>query len=526
MLASPFRVHTIAPVTMNWLSTFLLLLLPVLALAGPSFSPMFTDGAVLQQGCNVPVWGRAEPGEHVTVSFQDQQIGATTDADGNWQVLLSPLTADASESELRIQGSTTLTLHRILVGEVWLCVVQGESQASLGQVEAAHTEASDRPLPPLRYMDLSTGRIQGPTPQVCPAWADASTARAPFSSFEAFFFARHLQRKIAVPIGIIQVSVSSGNPAAWLSPAAIKSNPQLSFIPQHWAEEQATYPGKIQAFQLATAEWKKGEQKAKEAGPAKLAAFHQKKHFPPEPLLTAPCAYFEQFLTHIVPYSLRGISWHETKTTALHAAEYEATLRALIQSTRAHFGSPALAFIIVQLGPQPIESDVQIENGALLRHAQSAILDIPNTQLVVSLDLGDAKSVHPFTPQELARRLGQTALGTIYNLDVEYRGPSVRQAVFEHGKLRVDFDHASTGLIAYKKPVQDLEVAGADGKFYPATALIHGSSLAISCPKVNGPQTIRYAWNKAPYANLANGAGLPAAPFVFQLIQGQVPPAQ
>jgi sialate O-acetylesterase len=83
----------------------------------------------------------------------------------------------------------------------------------------------------------------------------------------------------------------------------------------------------------------------------------------------------------------------------------------------------------------------------------------------------------------------------------------------EGAALRVTFAHAGDGLVAHDRPVQSLEVAGADRVFRPATAQIIRDTLLVSAPDVRDPVAVRYAWSNAPEANLYNGSGLPAAPF-------------
>jgi sialate O-acetylesterase len=79
--------------------------------------------------------------------------------------------------------------------------------------------------------------------------------------------------------------------------------------------------------------------------------------------------------------------------------------------------------------------------------------------------------------------------------------------------MRVYFSHAATGLISYDRPVQSLEIAGADMRFYPATGKIDRGTLLVFAREVKEPIAVRYAWSNAPVANLYNGAGLPALPF-------------
>jgi len=79
--------------------------------------------------------------------------------------------------------------------------------------------------------------------------------------------------------------------------------------------------------------------------------------------------------------------------------------------------------------------------------------------------------------------------------------------------MRVSFDEVATGLTSENKPPQAFELAGADRKFYPATATIDRDTIVVKAPQVPAPVAVRYAWSNVPVANLYNGAGLPAAPF-------------
>ena len=79
--------------------------------------------------------------------------------------------------------------------------------------------------------------------------------------------------------------------------------------------------------------------------------------------------------------------------------------------------------------------------------------------------------------------------------------------------MRVQFAHTMSGLVAHEKPVQSLELAGADKVFRAAIARIERDTLLVSSPEVRVPVAVRYAWRNAPEANLFNGSGLPAAPF-------------
>jgi sialate O-acetylesterase len=137
---------------------------------------------------------------------------------------------------------------------------------------------------------------------------------------------------------------------------------------------------------------------------------------------------------------------------------------------------------------------------------------LPNTGQALAIDIGNPTDIHPANKQDVGRRLALLAKNRVYGTTVDDTGPTFASATREGAALRVRFTAAS-GLIAHDKPVQSLELAGADKIFRPATAKIERETLLVSSPAVKEPVAVRYAWKNAPEANLYNGAGLPAVPF-------------
>ena len=93
--------------------------------ASLTLDPVFTDAMVLQRETDVPVWGEAEPGIKITVSFAGKLYIAHADEQGNWQALLSPMKASATPSTLRVRaGEEEVSIQNVHVGEVWLLAGQ------------------------------------------------------------------------------------------------------------------------------------------------------------------------------------------------------------------------------------------------------------------------------------------------------------------------------------------------------------------------------------------------------------------
>src|SRR5215210_5446541 len=134
---------------LGFLMAAIALLMPAARARADVVLPDVISGAmVLQRERAVPVWGKADPGEAVTVRFANQSKRTTADRDGKWRVDLEPMRANATPVTMTVSGRNTIELRDILVGEVWLLAGQSNMQRLLGETadgEAA-TAAADHPL--------------------------------------------------------------------------------------------------------------------------------------------------------------------------------------------------------------------------------------------------------------------------------------------------------------------------------------------------------------------------------------------
>jgi sialate O-acetylesterase len=132
---------------------------------------------------------------------------------------------------------------------------------------------------------------------------------------------------------------------------------------------------------------------------------------------------------------------------------------------------------------------------------------------VTASDLGSG--IHPSNKSGYGYRSARVALGAVYGKKVEIYGPTYKSHAVEGDKVRVTFGHVGGGL-AFKHgdKLQGFAVAGEDGKFHWADAVIEKDAVVLSSPKVKKPVAVRYAWAAThPWANLFNKDGLPALPF-------------
>jgi len=220
-------------------------------------------------------------------------------------------------------------------------------------------------------------------------------------------------------------------------------------------------------------------------------------------------ALYNGMIAPLVPYGIRGALWYQGESNVDQHRQYRDLMIAMIRDWRFRWGLGQFPFLFVQL--PNFKGDA---TWPYLREAQAQALSEPNTAMAVTIDIGDPMDIHPRNKQEVARRLALIAMVRCYGMDcIDFSGPALKQVEIVGNVARVFLEH-SRGLNAGDGgDVSGFELAGQDGVYHPATAVIEGAYVQVTSEDVPKPATVRYAWRDAPDVNLRNEAGLPAAPF-------------
>jgi sialate O-acetylesterase len=444
--------------------------------AAPTLAPLFQDHAVLQADKPIPVWGRAEPGEHVKVSFHGLSAGAQAGPDGRWTVVLPPVGADPVGGLLAAEGRGTASVRDAVVGEVWICSGQSNMEFTLNgggvfRVDNAEREVADAQFPLIRQFKVAHQVSDAPRDTVSGSWQPCTPASAAQFCAVGYFFARDIHRRLGVPVGIVTCTWSGSPLESWMSASALAAFP--GFTNGH--PEPGAPPGREDFW--------------------------------------VPGCLFNGMVNPLLPYAVRGVLWYQGESNVGRAALYARQFPALISSWRSHLGQGDIPFLWVQLPGFAPEGRASGDAWALFREAQSRALALPATGEAVSIDIGDPANVHPRNKQEVGRRLALLAKARVYGIAVDDSGPALQSLAAEGASMRVSFAHAAEGLTLSTGNPQSFEVAGADRKFHRAEVTLAGDSVVLRSPAVPAPVAVRYAWRDAPAAELFNGAGLPAAPF-------------
>jgi sialate O-acetylesterase len=490
---------------MNGIARCLGLLTAACALqAAVKLPALISDHMVLQQGMPVRVWGSADAGENVKVAFQGQTVTVTAAENGKWTAWLKPLVA-AGPLELTIND---LTIHDVLVGEVWLGSGQSNMEFRL-QTAMNHDEEIGHADYPMIHLFLVKHVVADqPADDVIGTWQVCSPASAKGFSAVEYFFGRHLQANLHVPMGLIE-SDWGGTPAqSWASRPAMESEPALKFVLDDWDKRLANYPAAKERYDNTTIPaWTKAVEDAKAAG----------KNPPNKPGLpegpghpNTPAGLYNAMIAPLVPYGIRGAIWYQGESNAseAHAYKYRRLFATMIQDWRNRWGEGDFPFYFVQLAN--FKSNIY---WPVLRESQTETLRLANTGMAVTIDVGDPTNIHPTNKQDVGLRLALAARALTYKQAVEYAGPTFQSAVPESAAMRVYMSHSDAMQARGGGAITGFEVAGADGKYAPAEAKIDGNTLVVSSTQVTSPVAVRYAWADNPTCNLVNQVGLPAGPF-------------
>lgn len=226
---------------------------------------------------------------------------------------------------------------------------------------------------------------------------------------------------------------------------------------------------------------------------------------------------YNGMIAPLVPFPIKGTIWYQGEQNAARYQQYRTLLPTLIKDWRTRFGSE-FTFLIVQLAnyqqPSPQPTDPM---WARMRETQRYLgQTVPGCGTAVTIDIGEAEDIHPKNKQEVGRRLALIAEGITYGKPIEYYGPLYHTMKNEGTAFRLYFTHLGGGLVAKESAngiLTGFSIAGEDGKFVWADAVIDGDTVVVSSPLVAKPVAVRYAWANNPLCNLYNKAGLPASPF-------------
>lgn len=488
----------------------LALLPPAVSSAQITLPRILADHMVMQRDLPVHVWGMAPPGEAVSVVFRGETQSAAADRLGRWSVYLKPGAA-GGPFDLTVKGTAatgntsepSITLKDVLVGDVW--VASGQSNMEFEMRKAA-TAAADLPHadnPRIRLLIVKKRASDFPQDDTdTDGWAVSSPESAKEFSAVAWYFAREIEQREHIPVGVIDSTWGGTVAESWIRLTALGEDASLN--PLFYSR------GKMLDREVESQLELKDEERQTKAAAAQGQPAPKFNWHPPL-ASWGPGLLYNGMIAPLTPLPIRGVIWYQGESnSALERFNiYDRVMRNLIEDWRRQWSVGAFPFLYVQISN--FKSSPK-EDWASLRQQQVKTLGLVNTAMAVTIDIGNPDDVHPTDKLDVGQRLARAARALCYGEKVEYFGPMFRQVTPEGTSIRVWLDHAK-GLTAKGGAVTGMEVAGSDGQFSPATATIQGETLLVTSPAVSNPVNVRYGWSNSPQCNLFNAEGLPASPF-------------
>lgn len=483
----------------------LVALMPAFAAVRPAM--IFNDNMVLQRDCKVPVWGTAEPGEEVKVSFAGQSLTAKADAKGAWMVTLAPMKACAEGRPLTIASQS---FSNVAVGEVWLCSGQSNMSMRMWTNPYVGMHGNREINGYLDCMIVDEPEIRGvQVPNVWSVgekeldkrleWEAFAPNRQQMFSAIAFHYAMILHEALKVPVGVIVSAWGGTNIETWISPDGYRSVKGLEGF----------------ADKTILAKDPNAEQPKTDAQDAKKPTATAKKR--KMELHKQPRALWNAMIHPLVPYAFRGAIWYQGESNRGQGYKYKDYLHALHNGWSKAFDNPDMPFYVVQIAPYDYGFKADQPGAAALCEIWKAEADfaheIPNGGCAVIVDVGDHDNIHPGDKRTVSMRLAAFALNKTYGRkDVPCESPEVKSAKVEQGVAKIAFSNVTKWVMHGNDPAK-FEIAGADNVYRLAKVKFVDGGVELSNADVPEPKFARYMWNWCWNGRLKNDYGLPLGPF-------------
>ena len=491
-----------------------LLVACIAARADVSLPDVIASSMVLQQKQVVPIWGTAEPGEAVTVTFGKASKTVVADATGKWRVNLGKLSANSSPQTMTIAGKNTIVLKDILVGEVWLVAGQSNMQRLLretGNGEAVQASANH---PNIRLFNVSRDVAFKRRAGKLAEWAACTPESVKEFSAAGYYFGVELEKELRVPIGLINSSFGGSQAEAWTPVEYLLANPDLKATVERtkiWDAERSRV--RVE-YDEAIKNWRENSDKQRASGVR------------PSPSPSVPDALreyriassiYDGMIAPLIPFAIKGAIWYQGESNEARAEQYNILLPTMIRSWRERWNEGNFPFGIIQLpNYRRIKDEPEESTWSFLREAQRrTALSTPNTGLIVTIDIGEASDIHPRNKLDVGLRMFRWAMRQAYGRSLP-DSPVLKKVETKGAKILLTFDNSGTGLkVVGGEKLAEFAIAGADKKWLWAEAKVVGKDkVEVWSELVPAPVAVRYAFNSNPKnPNLTNDSGLPAAPF-------------
>jgi sialate O-acetylesterase len=196
----------------------------------PSF---ISDNMILQQNKPNRIWGWADAGKIITISFDGKTYSAIANQQGEWQAFLQPTAAGAKGSIVLSSANDRVEIKNVLAGEIWICSGQSNMEWKMNMLgDTYKTEMATALNDNLRYITIEKSVASTPQKNVTleKPWSPINSTTIGDCSAVAYWYGKKLQEELKVPVGLI-ITSWGGTPAeAWTSYEGLQQFPHYQKI--------------------------------------------------------------------------------------------------------------------------------------------------------------------------------------------------------------------------------------------------------------------------------------------------------
>ncbi|HZH66627.1 MAG TPA: sialate O-acetylesterase [Flavisolibacter sp.] len=450
---------------------------------------LFNNKMILQRGIEPPVWGLAAPNATINVSLNKVKRIFKANDKGRWSGKLPEPVAGTTYTLTITSRGEKKVFSDVIGGDVYFAGGQSNMQYSVSQMEGGEEEIAAAGDKQIRLFTVPRDISYRPRPDVNQqakenafegVWSVASPESVKDFSAIAYCFAKKIRLGEQVPVGIINATWGGTPIEAHMS-----------------AEANSVLPYYADAL------------KDMASKPVTDSLIIDKRKATPQ----LPASVFNAMINPVIPFGVKGCLWYQGEHNWNNPYKYREQFITFINDLRVRWKQGYLPFYFVQLpnmGKKPVNPAEDFLS--VLRESQTMALKLPNTAMLVSLDIGDG-DLHPKNKKAFGERLASIAQKHIYGKNIVVDGPVFTSYAVIRDTVEISFADNGSGLILKNDTAKVFSIAGRDNRFYWADVIIRNNKLLVYSAMVKNPQAVRYAWAENPSVTLFNKEGFPAPPF-------------
>ena len=472
-------------------------------------APLFNDHCVLQRGKKVPVWGKADPGASVTVSFAGQEKKAKADENGRWRVDLDPLAVSCEPREMKIVSTgekrEEAVFKDVLVGVVWLCGGQSNMTFAMWPAPSVGTHAGREMNGYYDLMLTEAPLVRGVRLYECWSGEEKDHAQLKWFTFTpesydsagnfsgaAWHFAIRLYQGLKIPVGVIESAWGGTCIETWIPPDGYAASENF--------KDLATKPIRTEMTPEEAEKAKKGGQRP---------ALHQQ-----------PRACWNAMIYPLAPYGIEGAIWYQGCSNRGRWQQYYEMLTALRNGWSKRFEIEDMPFFLCQITPFSYGKSEENDPGTVEIREEMERFGLSNGNNVgcaILSDIGELDCIHPGDKRTVGTRLGALALNRIYGKKkLKCDAPVFDKAVLsaDGKKVTLSFKNIE-GWCMKGSYAPRFELAGTNGVFKAAKCSVKANvkTIDLQVPDGMDPVRVTYMRKSNSHGFLKNEAGIPLGPF-------------